>query len=51
MGFQRGFGLRIDHVFLTEGLLVRCTDATIHRDVRAWDNPSDHAPVSVDLDL
>lgn len=51
MGFQRGFGLRIDHVFLSPDLAAACTDATIHRDVRAWENPSDHAPVSVDLDL
>lgn len=51
MGFQRGFGLRIDHVFLTESLNKRCTAARIHVDVRGWDTPSDHAPVSVDLSL
>jgi len=49
MGFQRGFGLRIDHVYLSPDLDARCTRAHIHRDVRAWDAPSDHAPVSVDL--
>lgn len=50
MGFQRNHGLRIDHVFLSKGLLDGCSDVTIHRDVRGWDSPSDHAPVSVDLD-
>ena len=51
MGFQRGFGLRIDHVFLSDPLMDALKKATIHRDVRGWDTPSDHAPVSVDLDL
>ena len=49
MGFVRNHGMRIDHVFLTRSLLARCRRVTIHRDVRGWDNPSDHAPVSVDL--
>ncbi len=51
MGFARGHGLRIDHIFLSAPLLAACTEATIHRDVRGWDTPSDHAPVSVDLSL
>ncbi|MBX2799825.1 MAG: exodeoxyribonuclease III [Myxococcales bacterium] len=49
MGFSRNHGMRIDHVMLTKSLLARCTEVTIHRDVRGWDTPSDHAPVSVDL--
>jgi len=49
MGFTRNHGLRIDHHFLSRDLLARLKRATIHRDVRAWDQPSDHAPVSVDL--
>jgi exodeoxyribonuclease-3 len=51
MGFQRNHGLRIDHIFLSASLMSGATDATIHRDVRGWDTPSDHAPVSVDLSL
>lgn len=47
MGFQRNHGLRIDHIYLTRPLADRCREVTIHRDVRAWDSPSDHAPVSV----
>ncbi|HHO52513.1 MAG TPA: exodeoxyribonuclease III [Deltaproteobacteria bacterium] len=49
MGFSRNQGLRIDHVLLTRSLMDRCTEVTIHRDVRGWDTPSDHAPVSVVL--
>lgn len=49
MGFQRNHGLRIDHTLLSDGLMARLQKVTIHRDVRGWDQPSDHAPVSVDL--
>lgn len=49
MGWQRGHGLRIDHTLLTRPLFDRCTDVTIWRDVRGWEQPSDHVPVSVDL--
>ncbi|MEM6929362.1 MAG: exodeoxyribonuclease III [Myxococcota bacterium] len=49
MGFVRNHGLRIDHVFLSKDLLGRLKTVTIHRDVRGWDTPSDHAPVSVDV--
>jgi exodeoxyribonuclease III len=49
MGFQRGHGLRIDHTLLSRSLMQRLAGVTLHRDVRGWDQPSDHAPVSVDL--
>ncbi len=49
MGFSRNHGLRIDHTFVSRALLPRVRKVTIHRDVRGWDNPSDHAPVSLDL--
>ncbi len=49
MGFVRNHGLRIDHVFLSRDLLDRLRMVTIHRDVRDWNQPSDHAPVSVDI--
>ncbi len=45
MGFPRNHGLRIDHIFVTAPLLTRCTKVEIARDVRGWDQPSDHAPV------
>ena len=49
MGFVRNHGLRIDHTLLSAPLMARVKDVIIHRDVRGWDQPSDHAPVSVDL--
>jgi exodeoxyribonuclease-3 len=45
MGFQRGNGLRIDHVLVTPGLAARCREAQIDRDERKGQSPSDHAPV------
>jgi len=49
-------GLRLDHLLLSPGLREAAFRtgaplARIHDDVRAWDKPSDHAPVSVDLML
>lgn len=46
-------GLRLDHIWTSPGLtgaVVKGT-ARIHDDVREWERPSDHAPVTVDLDL
>jgi exodeoxyribonuclease-3 len=53
---QSNRGLRLDHIWLTPGLrdaaLRQGAWATrIHDDVRAWERPSDHAPVSIDLGL
>jgi len=46
-------GLRLDHVWTSPGLTpaVLPGSAVIHEPVRAWDRPSDHAPVAVDLDV
>jgi exodeoxyribonuclease-3 len=49
-------GLRLDHIWVTPGLrdgAFRLGSAAcrIHDDVRAWERPSDHAPVSADLVL
>ena len=51
MGFRRNHGMRIDHIFLTSPLMAKCQRVEILRAVRGWDNPSDHAPVCVDLDV
>ncbi len=45
LGFVRNDGLRIDHVYVTEPLARRCTDAYVDRDERKGEKPSDHAPV------
>ena len=48
-----GRGLRLDHIWVTPGATLAATPAMarIHDDVRAWERPSDHAPVSADLVL
>jgi len=49
-----GRGLRLDHVWGSPGLLNSLkapASAAVHMDVRGWERPSDHAPVSVDLVL
>jgi exodeoxyribonuclease-3 len=51
LAFPRNQGLRIDHVFLSEPLAKRCTAASIDRNERKGKQPSDHAPVLVELDL
>ena len=49
-------GLRLDHLWVTPGLRDAAfrqgaVAARVHDDVREWERPSDHAPVSVDLDV
>jgi exodeoxyribonuclease-3 len=49
-------GLRLDHILVTPGLRdaafrLGCAAARVHDDVREWERPSDHAPVSADLVL
>jgi len=46
-------GLRLDHLWTSPGLTaaVVAGSATIHEPVRAWTQPSDHCPISVDLDV
>jgi exodeoxyribonuclease-3 len=51
LAFPKGRGLRIDHVFLSEALAGRCTGASIERNERKGKQPSDHAPVVVELEI
>jgi exodeoxyribonuclease-3 len=46
-------GLRLDHIWITPGLRSAAGTASpqIHDDVRAWERPSDHAPVTIDLQV
>ena len=44
-------GIRIDHLLLSPQAADRLTDAGIDKHTRAWDKPSDHVPVWVDLDI
>ena len=49
-------GLRLDHLWVTPGLREAAfrsgaASARVHLDVRGWERPSDHAPISIDLGL
>jgi exodeoxyribonuclease-3 len=48
--WQRNNGIRIDHALLSPQAADRLLGASIHRDVRSWDKPSDHVPLVVELD-
>jgi len=44
-GFERGQGIRIDHVYATAPLLSRCTGVVHDSEPRGWTKASDHVPV------
>jgi len=48
-GFERGLGLRIDHVLMSPSALAATTNAEIDLDARRGEKPSDHAPVVVTM--
>ncbi len=48
--WQRNNGIRIDHALLSPQAADLLTGVSIHRDVRAWEKPSDHVPVVIELD-
>jgi exodeoxyribonuclease-3 len=48
--WDRDRGWRIDHIYLCDELLGLARSCVIHKQVRGNEKPSDHAPVSVDLD-
>jgi exodeoxyribonuclease III len=50
LAFPRDRGLRIDHVLLTASLARRCRAASIAREERKGDEPSDHVPVVVEIE-
>ena len=47
--FHQGRGMRIDLIMATEALAARATDCSIDRNARKGKQPSDHAPVVVEL--
>ncbi|GAA4112497.1 exodeoxyribonuclease III [Aminobacter aganoensis] len=49
--WQKNNGIRIDHLLLSPEAANRFTSASIEKHVRAWEKPSDHVPVAIDLAL
>ncbi|MEI7532611.1 MAG: exodeoxyribonuclease III [Betaproteobacteria bacterium] len=49
MGFRRNAGMRIDHILVSQALLSSCSHCEIDKTPRAWEQPSDHAPVILTL--
>ncbi len=49
LGFQKNRGLRIDHILVSEALRPAVTACVIDRTPRKWKQPSDHAPVTIEL--
>lgn len=47
--FRRNLGLRIDLILASEALRERITAASIDRNPRTWERPSDHTPVILEL--
>ena len=49
-GFRRNAGLRIDLILGSAAMTERCTACYIDKEPRAWERPSDHAPVVAEFD-
>ena len=44
-GFRRNAGLRIDLILASDSMASRCNASYVDKEPRAWERPSDHAPV------
>jgi len=49
--FHRGWGLRIDLLYVSEDLDAKATASYVDREARKGEKPSDHAPVIGEFDL
>jgi exodeoxyribonuclease-3 len=49
MGFRRNFGMRIDHILVSDALKPACLAAYIDKAPRKLERPSDHTPVVLEL--
>ena len=49
MGFRRNFGMRIDHILVSDGLKTACKACVIDKAPRKLERPSDHTPVVLTL--
>jgi exodeoxyribonuclease-3 len=50
-GFRRNAGLRIDLILTSEALTRSCKASYVDKEPRAWERPSDHAPVVAEFEL
>ncbi len=49
-GFRRNAGLRIDLILTSAPMTERCKASYVDKEPRAWERPSDHAPVVAEFD-
>lgn len=49
--WQKNNGIRIDHLLLSPEAANRLESASIEKHVRAWEKPSDHVPVAIELNI
>ena len=49
-GFRRNAGLRIDLILTSDSMTESCTASYVDKEPRAWERPSDHAPVIAEFD-
>jgi exodeoxyribonuclease-3 len=49
--WQKNNGIRIDHLLLSPQAADRLVTAGIDKHVRAWEKPSDHVPVWIELEF
>ncbi|MFE1600157.1 exodeoxyribonuclease III [Methylobacterium sp. ID0610] len=49
--WSRNLGIRIDHLLLSPQALDRLVSASVQKHLRGLEKPSDHVPVTVELDL
>ena len=50
-GFRRNAGLRIDLILTSDTMTTSCTSSYVDKEPRAWDRPSDHAPVVAEFEI
>jgi len=50
-GFRRNAGLRIDLILASATMSAACTASYVDKEPRAWERPSDHAPVVAEFSL
>lgn len=47
--WPRNLGIRIDHFLLSPKLADKLVGCSIDKDTRAWEKPSDHIPITVEI--